>query len=136
MLGFEIIKRFGSGSASPVSSLDDSVVGRTYVQWTIAADGFTYKRKNVAPLFQAGPWINPQSGMNQYEVRATLEDGDTPLGTLDVWLNLGTDRTWSLSAPDDDKSCNLTIEIRRASDAVVVDTMTISLFASGTVPPL
>lgn len=134
MLGIEIIKRFGSGvgdGSDNVNLLDDAVVGQTYAQWIISLNGFTYKRDTSGAAAQAAAWINPQSGMDEYEVRATVATGDTPPGTIGSWLSLASTHTWGWTNQTAERKCNLTIEIRRASDSVVVDSATITLFAAG-----
>lgn len=82
-------------------------------------------------------WMAPTASCGQttssYEVRATLSAGDAvDSGTVGSWLNLGTTRTWTqgvtINAADTDSS-TLTVEIRRASDSVVVTTATVTLTA-------
>lgn len=65
-----------------------------------------------------------------YEVRATLDSGDTPAGTLDTWLALSSTRSWSLEDATDDATaltCGLTIEIRLVSSGVVQDIATVTI---------
>ena len=130
MLGIEIIKRLGGG-AGGVNLLNAAVVGTKYAQWTIGFDGYTYERDNAGAAVQSLAWIFPQSGMSSYQVRATVSSGDTPPGTIGSWLALSSSQTWGWVNEVTEKTCNLLIEIRRASDAVVVDSATISLFVSG-----
>lgn len=137
MLGIEIIKRLGGGSvggSSPgtVDLIAAGVTGQTYAQWIISFNGFTYKRTTSGAAYQSTAWINPQSGMDQYDVRATLASGDTPDGTLGTWLNLGSTRTWGWTNQAAPVTCNLTVEIRRVSDSVVVDTATVKITIGGT----
>jgi hypothetical protein len=42
-------------------------------------------------------WWTKGSNPNAY-VRATLQSGDTPSGTLNTWLQLNTTRQWSVTA--------------------------------------
>lgn len=75
-----------------------------------------------------GNWITPAAAApGAYEVRATLNSGDTPTGTLATWLALTSDRTWELtqSGGAGTKTCELGIEIRLG--AVVLATATVTL---------
>ena len=70
-----------------------------------------------------------------FEVRATLQGGDTPSGTLGTWLSLETfNRAWfvntSQSPAANNKGCTLLIEIREAMTGVVRASATITLSAS------
>jgi hypothetical protein len=76
-------------------------------------------------------WVNPPSAAADYEVRATLISGDTPTGTLNTWLNLGTTRTWLLMAASTALRCSLTIEIRRSGGTTVLDSAQIDLDVEG-----
>ena len=78
---------------------------------------------------QSFSWIDPQVGMDQFDVRATLLSGPAPpIGTLNTWLNLGTDRTWGYDPSDgDDHTTKLTVEIRNSSSGGVLDSAIITL---------
>lgn len=132
MLPINIFKRLGGSPAQGTSILyNDSVTGSTYAQWTIGYDGWTYKRRTSGASFRGQAWLSPQIGMNNYEVRATVASGDVPPGTIGAWLDLGASHTWGWANQLTQKSCELTIEIRRKADAVVVSTVTISIFVAG-----
>ena len=80
----------------------------------------------------AGAWISPQSGMGDYEARATVSSGSG--GTLTgsataTWLNLGTTRSWTLSSGTSGLLCDrvLTIEIRDVATSTVRASATITL---------
>lgn len=64
---------------------------------TIDSDGFLYLIENgvTTQLFQ---WCTPVANTNLFEAFATLVDGSNSLtsGTLNTWLTLGTDRSWTL----------------------------------------
>lgn len=73
---------------------------------------------------------------SDYEVRATLNSGTLSSGTTGVWLDCATSRTWTVTRTTDAAgitSANLTIEIRRKSDGVVLDSATVVLEAEVTV---
>jgi hypothetical protein len=131
MLGIEIIKRFGGGAGTPALA-DDAVFGTRYSQWTIAFDGFTYKRKTSGAATKEAAWINPQSGMDKYEVRATDTGSDTPVGTIGSWLPMSASYTWGWATEDNPKNGELLIEIRTAVGHVTVDSATITIVNSGT----
>lgn len=83
-------------------------------------------------VVDVGNWISPQGAASDfYEARATVTSGSLSSGTAGVWLGLGTQRSWSvLSASGAGlRTCIFTLEIRRASDSVVLDTATITLQA-------
>jgi hypothetical protein len=130
VLPIDIVKRFssvgGGGAPGTVAISDDSDAGLHDAAYRLEGDG------DISHFGGAdiGDWLSPKSGMDQYEVRATLDSGNTPTGSaLNAWLNLGSDRSWALSAPGTGtfKSCTLTIEIRRVSDHVIVDTASVYL---------
>lgn len=80
-----------------------------------------------------GDWITPISaagGGAAYECRATLLSGTSPSGTLNTWLSLTSDRSWSLSRSTiGTTTCTLTIEIRRASDGTVLTSQSVTITA-------
>jgi hypothetical protein len=84
----------------------------------------------------SGEWLNQivaSTVADDYEVRATLSSGSTPSsGTMSSWLNLGTSRSWSnnIGADAGTKTSTILFEIRRASDGVVLDSATITIFAT------
>lgn len=65
------------------------------------------------------PWIDPVYRAGDYEARASLLAGSVPAGTLNVWLPLSANRSWSLSRtlPGGD-NCTLQIEFRPAGGAL------------------
>lgn len=79
-----------------------------------------------------GYWITPQTNMGDYEIRATLDSGDTPTGTIGSWEALSSDRQWTLqtSTPLDTVTCTLTIEIRWTGNNVVQDSATFIITAN------
>lgn len=85
-----------------------------------------------------GNWLTGGSS-SDYEVRATqVSDtitgtGTSATGTLNTWMNLGTNREWTVAATgagNTGRRWVLTIEIRRASDLVVLDSATIDIEAT------
>lgn len=70
-------------------------------------------------------------GVNSdYQVRATLQSGSTPSGTLGSWVSLNTTRQWVLTRGSPGvSSCSLLIEIRKISNSQVIDSATIAFDA-------
>jgi hypothetical protein len=81
------------------------------------------------------PWISPQVNMANYEARATLLSGSATTGTFGAWMSLSTTRSWSKQATSGSGllTVTFTLEIRRASDAVVLDSQTITIQAESQV---
>ncbi len=96
------------------------------------ADGTVDKNENGvrSQVDSATDWVIPNDSSSPFEVRATLNSGDTPSGTLGSWLALTTDRAWALTAGIEVLTCNLTIEVRLGS--TVLDSGTYVLTAEGT----
>jgi hypothetical protein len=68
-----------------------------------------------------GNWVTPTGNAGLYEVRATLNSGAVSSGTTGSWLALTSTRTWTVTRGTVGvSSANLTIEVRRASDGVVL----------------
>ena len=69
-------------------------------------------------------WIIPNSAASSaYQIRATLNSGDTPDGTLGSWLALSSNREWTLTSTG---SCSLNIEIGYGGVAESSGTVTLS----------
>lgn len=136
MLGAELMKRLGSQSTGGVDIKADTVKSTLQditeiAVWKISNDGFTYKDRGYEPegFVQSFSWIDPQVGMDQYDVRATLISGPAPpIGTLNTWLNLGTDRSWGYDPSDGYyHMTKLNVEIRNSSSGGVLDSAIITL---------
>lgn len=84
----------------------------------------------------ANEWVVPRSATvgDDYEMRMTVNSGNSPTtGTTGVWLALTSDRNYTLVRTVAGTSTgNWTLEIRRASDSVVVADTTFDI--SATVP--
>jgi hypothetical protein len=114
-----------------ITFVGTSVDGTQYAEWTISFDGFTYERDTAGAADQAAAWIDPQVGMGLYQVRATLVSGRPPAGTFGTWLPLSDAWTWGYAGATTEKECNITIEIRRASDGVIVGSGSVDLLVTG-----
>ena len=78
-------------------------------------------------------WCAANGTPANYEVRASLVSGSTPGGdSVGSWLALSSSRTWSATDALADASPNviaLTIEIRRATGTLTLDSCTVTLSA-------
>ncbi len=82
-----------------------------------------------------GDWITPQTNMANYECRADVTSGTLSSGTTGAWQSLSTTRTWTrINSGSGTIDAVFTLQIRRASDAVVVDTASITLRAARFAP--
>lgn len=128
----------GSGCTATINidnvTVSDNEVSPTDAQtsYSLTSTGGTSRSPGAA----LPDWMANGCGQatSAYEVRATLAAGDAvDTGTVGSWLSLGTTRTWTqdvtVNANDTDSS-TLTVEIRRVSDSVVVDTATVTLTAT------
>ena len=61
-----------------------------------------------------------------YEAQATWGSGTGTTGGPTGWVSLSTTRDWTLTATDNTVSRPLTVEIRLASGAILLDTATIT----------
>jgi hypothetical protein len=107
-----------------------AVGGTAVATYTIDNDGTV---KNHVPT-TLETWLGGTGGVaSNYEVRATLTSGTAPSsGTLNSWLNCGTDRSWSNSNSARDGSTvssTITVEIREAATGVVKDSASIVINA-------
>ncbi len=100
--------------------------------YALASDGDIDATAGTNTSVDRGDWISPQINMSAYEARATVTSGTLSSGTEGTWLSLGTTRTWNVvhsGIGTGSTSCEFTLEIRRTSDGVVLDTATITLQA-------
>jgi hypothetical protein len=78
-------------------------------------------------------WSWLLSGVNtDYEVRATLIGGvSLSSGTVDTWLLMSSSRSWNNGQISiGSRESELLIEIRRASDSVVIDSAIVNVIAT------
>lgn len=93
-----------------------SSAGSTKAGYLVKSDG-TAAKILVATETSLETWLTLGTP-SDYEVRATLNSGTTPVGTLGSWLALSTSREWSLTSVSGTLSCELLVEIRPTSGAV------------------
>lgn len=96
-------------------------------------DGDILASSALGTYIDVGDWVTPKSAAGAaYECRVTITSGTLTTGSSasGSWLSLGTTRTWFVEQSTVGvKTCIFTLEIRRASDGVVLDSATIELTA-------
>lgn len=91
------------------------------------ADGVLYSRRSTIDAGAEATvrdWLTPKLGMAQFEIRWTTVSGTLTTGTSGVWNNMGSDVNYAVNrafgAGTGTNACTGNVEIRRASDGVVV----------------
>jgi hypothetical protein len=78
-----------------------------------------------------GDWITPLDAFSDYECQMAIVSGSVTSGTTGSYLGLGTTRTWTRARTTIGATTFVgTLTIRRVSDAVVLDTATITLIGT------
>jgi hypothetical protein len=130
MLGIDILKRMGDGAtgggggAGPAGVVDINAewIYGTEATYTLDDDGFAYRIGDGSGV----SWIEPQVGMENYEVRASYLSGNTlPSGPLGSWVAIP--QTWTV--PDINRQVKLLIEIRVIATGSIVDSAEINLIS-------
>ena len=80
-------------------------------------------------IVDQGDWITPQTNMGLYSARMTINSGSSTSGTFGTFLNLATTRTWTLSGGTGGVDATWTVDIRRDSDSVIVDSAVLTVHA-------
>jgi hypothetical protein len=129
---------------NPVT-INNETASKTDVDGNAATASFTFKTdRSVVDQDGAvldAKWLDAGNSVSSYQIRATKISGATPVGTLDTWLSLSSNRTWSLTdaaGATGTKTCKLTIEIRdAAAPNTLRDSATYTLVADSqsTAPP-
>lgn len=133
----------GSGSLTPTINLTSRSVEYTSggvlsatAGWRADADSYVYTAGySVTPAYtQQEQWDNVPSSVGDYEIYVSKVTGTgTPSGTLNTWLNLGTTRTWLLSATAGNYSqCIINAQIRDVATQTVRASANITLTADAT----
>jgi hypothetical protein len=99
--------------------------------FTLESDGDIISDVNGSPPVDEGDWLSPKaSAPGSFECRMVTVSGTVSTGTVDSWLALSSDRTWTVSASGTTKSFTGTLEIREGSGSVL-DSATVTLSADG-----
>jgi hypothetical protein len=108
---------------------DRQITATSTASFTLNNTGTYVSSGNVSS--PSGTWLG-SGAASDYECRATVTSGTLTSGTAGSWLNLGTTRSWSrndTTAGATPTTVNLTLEIRRASDGVVVASSAVTIRA-------
>jgi hypothetical protein len=131
-----LLAAFGAigGDRISLSNVNVSATGATSqtATYTLESDGDVISATTDGGSVDEGDWIAPKANApSDYECRVTLDSGDTPTtGTLNSWLALTSDRSWTLSviASGNSAQCSLTVEIRKGSGPALASA-TVTLYA-------
>ncbi len=114
----------------------------TRAAFVMGMDGFTYQEITTTPIRtvinSATDWVFPRfGGYTSYEVMVTnvgaaLEAGSDALG---VWLDLGTERLWSILTTGNNQGKDATLTVQVRLNGVVQDTGFYNLTANTGTPP-
>ena len=75
-------------------------------------------------------WLSIPGNTNLFEARMTVVSGALTNGTINTWLNCGSNLVWELVRGSlGSSACTATIEVRLASTGVVQDSATINFTA-------
>lgn len=141
--GFVKVKKAGVwetvwplGVAISNQNISEGDPSSALARYRLNSDGSVYSITNNGGTVALEVWkLGGAAG--DYEARATVNSGAlTGIGNSATgsWLNLGTTRTWGCSTvsppPPSSNTCNMTIEVRRASDGVVLDSASVVVTAA------
>jgi hypothetical protein len=106
-----------------ISGIDDQPPGNpATASITLQTDGDVLVTGSSVP-----DWLTPAVSPGDYEVRMTVTSGAFDFGTVDTWLSLAIERQWLETANNGTESASGTLEIRRASDSVVLASSSVTL---------
>lgn len=126
------------GSVPPTITVSGETVSEAAPGHAIAgirfnSDGTVDGHSLVSGYYQVDSgtdWRIPNGSGAGYHVRATLDSGDTPTGTLSSWLALSTSREWYFDILTGSKNCNLTIAVSDDGGSTTLDSATYTLNAA------
>lgn len=120
-----------------VNILAENTISTVTAVYSLRSTGdIYYNQSGTNTVIDQGDWITPKSNMAAYECRADITGGTLTTGTTGAWQSLASDRSWTVSRPQiagtGQNSCTFTLQIRRASDATVLDSA--SIFIEAAIP--
>lgn len=132
------IRNFYGTSAAPtitltgrnVTSFSGGVLSAN-AGWRASNDSYVYTGvgSGTPTYTQREQWDSIPATVGNYEIYVSYT-GDAPSGTFNTWLNLGTTRTWLLTAsPGNVLAATLSVQIRDTATSTVRATATINLTA-------
>lgn len=76
----------------------------------------------------SGTWISPASGSGSFDVRLSFVSGTsgTSGDATEAWIPMSSDRLWTFTQSYHQSAVYM-LEVRRSSDAVVVDSATVTV---------
>lgn len=139
MLGIEILKRMGGGSAggSEVTLLSGFVSGNGDARWHInpnrtvtdTNDSAVIGSPVVTALYN---WLGAAYTPADYEARATLLSGNAPPGGIGTWQNLVSAVGWGWTGSTIYKACEIKVEVRLAATGAILAECIVNIEANGT----
>lgn len=110
-----------------VTSFTTPGPGTAISQFILNSDGRAQYVQDGVTSDVSGEW-RVAGASSDFEARATVNSGSLTAGTTGSWVGLSSTQTWSLTRSTAGLSnCNFTLEIRRASDGVVLTSASITL---------
>jgi hypothetical protein len=116
-------------SLSDAGAIGTNPYGGATAWYQLGTNGTAWVSTPWNGAYQVGNWLTPASGVSNYEARAI----DSSCYGPTTWVNLGTDRLWSISTggwyEGEQVSCSMTVQIRRVSDGVILASARIDMTA-------
>jgi len=114
---------------SDLAAFSTTFIGTATARYNVKSDGTIFGTSGNNTTSQLGTWLTFGTASN-YEVRATVVSGTLSSGTTGSWLDLASDREWTVAQVTVGiNTAVITVEIRNASTLVVVDSATIEIEA-------
>lgn len=111
-------------------SITISPVG-AFCRFTMLTDGNMVETEGTSPPNAFHQWLGSGGVASDYEVRMTTISGMLSAGTTGTWLAMTSNRFWEVEqSTTGSRTYQGTLEIRRASDSVVLDSCTITMESS------
>ena len=101
--------------------------GTATARYRLYSDGIAYRTNTSGTVVAiSGEWLRAGAA-SDFEVFASFSgSGGTVAGPTGSWVSLGTDREWTLTVTNNFVTRDLSVQIRLASNSVVIDTATIT----------
>lgn len=128
---------YGASNTPPVTLSGGSVFavgtgGNAVARYTLTSGGLEQIKEGLSPYDTVGTWLN-SGAASDYDVRVSTTSGGfngmvKGGESVATWLNLGTTREWTLSAPLNSSSeWDITVEVRLNSSGTVLATAYVNL---------
>ncbi len=130
------IQNFYGTTNAIVNFVDEFVYANSFVSpvtagYQVNTDGFDYQGIN-GTYTSLTQWVTPSSQGGNYEVYATVSSGSITTGTIGSWVATSSNPTWTVVRGGSTPGINtgvLSMQVRRAGSATVLDTWTVTLQA-------